>query len=250
MQPQGKLDPAAAAREIGRLRKQVAALEEENARLEEELAGLKDKLGRQMAALHGRLEKAEAENREFASSCVQVQEQNEVITNLYVASHRLHATLDPDEVMKIIQEILIELVGAEEFGILLLDEKKGRLRLVAGEGAAERLPATSLPAGEGILGEVAASGEPFFFQPGNGERPGLPLPLAAIPLNFNGSAVGVIAIFKLFNQKAGGFSAIDYQLLQLVAAHAATALVSARLHRTMDRKLRTIEGFVQLMKSS
>jgi transcriptional regulator with GAF, ATPase, and Fis domain len=203
-----------------------------------------------MAALHERLQKAESENREFASACVQVQQQNEVINNLYVASHRLHATLDPDEVMKIIQEILIELVGAEEFGILLLDQKKGRLQLVAGEGAAQRLPADSLPAGEGILGEVAASGEPFFFQPDNGgERGGLPLPQAAIPLNFNGSAVGVIAIFKLLNQKAG-FSAIDYQLLQLVAAHAATALVSARLHRSLDRKLKTMEGFMQLMKSS
>jgi len=249
MQPERKLDPAA-LREIARLRKQLAALEEDNARMGEELAEMKDRLGKQMAALHERLERAEAENRQFASTFVQVQEQNEVMANLYVASHRLHATLDPDEVMKIIQEILIELVGAEEFGILLLDEKKGKLELVAGEGIAQRLPATSLPAGEGILGEVAASGEPFFFQPGNGEKPSLPLPLAAIPLNFNEHAVGVIAIFKLLHQKVGGFSAIDYQLLQLVAAHAATALVSARLHRTLDRKLRTIEGFVQLMKKS
>jgi transcriptional regulator with GAF, ATPase, and Fis domain len=249
MQPLDKSDSTTVQRELSRLRRQVAALEEENVRLNQEISEMQDTLGKQMAALHERLQKAESENREFASACVQVQQQNEVINNLYVASHRLHATLDPDEVMKIIQEILIELVGAEEFGILLLDPKKGRLQLVAGEGAAQRLPAASLPAGEGILGEVAASGEPFFFQPDNGDERGLPLPQAAIPLNFNGSAVGVIAIFKLLNQKAG-FSAIDYQLLQLVAAHAATALVSARLHRSLDRKLKTMEGFMQLMKSS
>jgi len=32
--------------------------------------------------------------------------------NLYIASHRHHATLEPKEVPKIVNEILIELVGA------------------------------------------------------------------------------------------------------------------------------------------
>ena len=60
--------------------------------------------------------------------------------------------------------------------------------------------------------------------------------------------VGVVVIYKLLSHKKV-FSPIDHQILELVAAHAASALVSARLHSSMDRKLKTIEGFVQLMKS-
>jgi hypothetical protein len=65
----------------------------------------------------------------------------------------------------------------------------------------------------------------------------------------NHNAVGVIVIYKLLNQKLR-FSSIDHQLLQLLAADAATALATARLHNAKDRKLKTIEGFVQLMKSN
>jgi hypothetical protein len=221
---------ASTADQVAALRNRVAKLEKEKAELEERLVNV------------------ENENRDFADQYVQAQEHSEAINNLYVASHRLHATLDAMEVMQIIKEILIELVGAEEFGILLLEKKKNALRLVEGEGAEERLPSEFVPTGGGVIGEVASSGEPFFFEPETPTEKESGLPLAAIPLQMNGSAVGVIVIYKLLNQKTG-FSAIDHDLLQLLAAHAASALVSARLHGEMDRRLKTVEGFIQLMKS-
>jgi signal transduction protein with GAF and PtsI domain len=193
------------------------------------------------------LKRLEKENQDFANLYVQVQEQNEVLTNIYVASYRLHATLDPGGVMKIIQDILIELVGAEEFGIFLLDKEQTRLELVAGEGIRERLPATSLPSGEGVVGEVATSGEAFYFEPKSESEQEVGLPRAAIPMRMDGESVGVMVIYKLLSHKAG-FSDLDHQLLELLAAHAATALVSARLHSLLDRKLKTMEGFIQLMR--
>jgi nitrate/nitrite-specific signal transduction histidine kinase len=218
-----------AAEEMARLREQLEKLQEETSRLQNDLK---------------RLEK---ENQDFANLYVQVQEQNEVLTNIYVASYRLHATLDPGGVMKIIQDILIELVGAEEFGIFLLDKEQTRLELVAGEGIRERLPATSLPSGEGVVGEVATSGEAFYFEPKSESEQEVGLPRAAIPMRMDGESVGVMVIYKLLSHKAG-FSDLDHQLLELLAAHAATALVSARLHSLLDRKLKTMEGFIQLMR--
>lgn len=217
----------------------------------EEVAGLRsrvEQLQQETSSLGARLEQVEKENRDFASVCVRVQEQNEAITNVYVASYRLHATLDPRGVMKMIMEILIELVGAEEFGILLLEEKKSILKLVAGEGVRERLPSESLPAGEGVVGEVANSGEAFYFEPKNAREEEVGLPLAAIPLNIEDEPVGVIVIYKLLSHKTS-FSELDHQLLELLAAHAATALVSARLHSSLDRKVKTMESFLQLIKS-
>lgn len=242
--------------EVSILRKEVARLLNENSELKElpgggdgsKLVEVNRQLMEQIADLEDRIESLENENKDFADMCVQVQEQNEAITNLYVASHRVHATVEPDEVMKIILEILVELVGAEDFGVFLLDEKKKSLELMAGEGIEEKLPSKSLPAGEGVIGEVASTGEAFYFEPHGVSEVEARLPMAAVPLNMNGNAVGVIVIYKLLNQKPS-FSSVDHQLLQLLAEDAATALANARLHRSMDRKLKTIEGFVQLMKS-
>jgi transcriptional regulator with GAF, ATPase, and Fis domain len=244
------------AEEIAILRKEVARLLRENSDLKERTGGadpsnlvdVNHRLMEQVADLEARNKKLEKENVDFANLCVQVQEQNEAILNLYVAGQRLHATVDPEEVMKIIFEILAELVGAEEFGVFMLDKKNRTLELMAGEGIEGKLPSKSLPAGEGVVGEVATSGEPFYFEPHGDSELEARLPLAAVPLNMNGQAVGVIVIYKLLNQKPQ-FSSVDHQLLQLLAADAATSLATARLHNTMDRKLKTIEGFVQLMKS-
>jgi signal transduction protein with GAF and PtsI domain len=221
------------AEEIAILRKEVARLlreKSESKKLEEQI------------------QKLEKENVDFADLCVQVQEQNEALTNLYVAAHRLHATVDPEEVMTIILEILAELVGAKEFGVFLLDEKNETLELMAGEGIEEKLPSKTLPAGEGIVGEVASSREAFYFEPHGEAEMEARLPLAAVPLKMNDQVVGVIVIYRLLQQKQQ-FSSVDHQLLQLLATDAATALAKARLHDTMDRRLKTIEGFVQLMKS-
>ena len=242
--------------EIVILRKEVARLLHENSELKGGAAGsasptlieVNHQLMEQVAELEKRIESLQKENQDFANMCVLVQEQNDAITNLYVASHRLHATVEPAQVVKIILEILVELVGAEDFGVFLLDEKKKALELMAGEGIEGKIPAKTLPAGEGVIGEVASSGEAFYFEPQGVSELEARLPMAAVPLNMNSNAVGVIVIYKLLSQKPS-FSSIDHQLLQLLAEDAATALANARLHRTMDRKLKTIEGFVQLMKS-
>ena len=71
------------------------------------LRGRLEQLQQEQSGLQQRMEELEKENREFATQCVQIQEQNQAITNVYVASHRLHATLDPPGVMKMIMEILM-----------------------------------------------------------------------------------------------------------------------------------------------
>lgn len=252
----GKKANLTSSEELELLRKEVVRLLEESSALKDKLTGsgssrlaeVNHQLLQQVAELENRIQQVEKENQDFAGLCVQVQEQNESITNLYVASHRLHATVKPDEVIKIILEILVELVGAEVFGVFMLDDKGTSLQLMAGEAVENRLPSRSIPAGEGVIGEVAASGQAFYYEPQGSSELEARLPLAAVPINMNGTPVGVIVIYKLLNQKPC-FSSVDHQLLQLLAADAATALVTAQLHQATDRKLRTIEGFVQLMKS-
>jgi GAF domain-containing protein len=71
-------------------------------------------------------------------------------------------------------------------------------------------------------------------------------PLACIPLKIKEHVIGVISIYRLFVQKEG-FTAVDYELFSLLAGHAATAIFSSRLYSQSERKLTTIQGFLDLL---
>ncbi len=192
-----------------------------------------------------RFEQVEEENKDFARRYIDVEEQNESLANLYVASYRLHSTLDPEEVVLCIKEILMNLIGTEEFGLFLLDEETNELVLGGWEGEiAQRLEGCRVSFGDGLEGMVAQSGEPFFTEE-LGETGEV---CACIPLKIKERVIGVIAIYRLLSHKRG-LTAVDHKLLELLAGHAATSLVSSKLYSMADRKLRTIEGFMNLLRA-
>ena len=205
-----------------------------------ENAALKEKL----QLLEKRFSEMEEENQDFANKYLDITQQNESLANLYVASYQLHSTLDPHEVMEIVKEILINLVGAEEFAIFLTDKKTKELTPVAGEGIFPKLASRELAWDEGILEQVVRTGEAFYH---DGGIPQDGTPLACVPLKIKREVVGAIAIFKLFVQKQG-FTPMDSEILNLLAGHAATAIISSRLYADAERKLKTIEGFIELLK--
>jgi nitrate/nitrite-specific signal transduction histidine kinase len=180
----------------------------------------------QVVELEHRLRQLETENRSLSDLCNQLQEQHAAISNLYVAKHRLHASLDAAEVMRIVKEIMVELVGAKEFGIYLIDPRQRVLRRVSGGGTEKH--AATVELGDGQLGQVASLGKPFYFE-GGGERPS-DVPLAVIPLRGETDTLGIISIWKLLPHKAH-FGPVDHQLLDLVAEHAPAAMKFAHLHQ-------------------
>ena len=68
-----------------------------------------------------------------------------------------------------------------------------------------------------------------------------------VPLRIKDRVVGVIAMYKLLPHKKG-LTGLDFKLLELLAGHAATALVSSKLYSQADRRLRTIEGVMSLLR--
>ena len=192
--------------------------------------------------LDSKFQEVEAENKDFAQRYVEVEEQNESLANLYVASHRLHSTLDSSEVIECIKEILLNMIGSEDFGLYVVDDETGELVRAGYEGdTAGGLDHERVPLGEGLEGVVALGGEPFFSEAdGDG-------PCACVPLKIKDRIVGVIAIYALLSHKKG-LSTLDHKLLELLAGHAASALISSKLYSMADRKLRTIEGFISLLR--
>ena len=234
-----------------RLRYRIVQLEKEkmdlSGTLMKEVERLKldnGQMSQKLEFFEGRFEQIEAENQDFAQRYVEVEEQNESLANLYVASYQLHSTLDPSEVVQCIKEILINMIGSEEFGLFVVDDETSELVLAGYEGEiAQRLDRGRVAFGEGLEGIVAQAGQPFFTEESgdSGEV------CACIPLKIKERVVGVVAVYKLLPHKSE-LSSLDYKLLELLAGHAATALMSSKLYAVADRKLKTIEGFMSLLR--
>ncbi|MBI1865943.1 MAG: GAF domain-containing protein [Nitrospirae bacterium] len=241
-------------KENERLRFRVAQLEEGDLasrrtdeltvkNLRERIALLEEERDRFLA----RFKEVEEENKVFASKYLEVEEENNNLANLYVASYQLHSTLDFEEVLRVVQEIVINLVGAEKFVLYLRNERTDELAPAAAEGL-NMADAAPVLVGSGIVGRVGETGESFYqesiptFQGVDFERP-----LTAIPLKINDLVIGVLAVYKLLVQKPG-FSPIDYELFSMLAGHAATAIFSSKLYSQSARKLSTIRGFLDLLR--
>ncbi len=211
---------ASSARERGDDAGERAALRDWIARI--------DELRLENRGLLEELRAAETRNQAWAARHAEIEERHNDLANLYVASYQLHASFDPDEVVAAISEIVINLIGAEVFALYSCDTGSGRLTPVACEGR----PLASFPVlavGEGVIGSVVADGALYVApQLADGERQGDGEPVAVIPLSARGRALGAIALYKLFDQKAE-LSELDRELFGLLASHAASALLSSRL---------------------
>ena len=188
------------------------------------------------------------ENKDFANRYVEVESENNNLANLYVASYQLHSTLDFSECLKIILEIVMNLVGAEEFSIMMLDEQTNELVIVAQEGMGFE-QRNGIRLGHGFIGTSAKTGEAYYRK---GDATDLSAvdyehPLVCVPLKIKEHVIGAIVIYKLLLQKPE-LTSVDFELFSMLAGHAATALFSSQLYSHSERKLTTIQSFLDLLK--
>jgi nitrate/nitrite-specific signal transduction histidine kinase len=212
-----------------------------------ELSARVRQLEDRLAEMETRYRKVEEENKEFADRYIEIEEQNNNLANLYVASYQLHSTLDYKEVVRIVHEIVINLIGAEAFHVFMAGEKTPQMELESSEG--QEAGATVIAIGEGPIGKAAKTGESFFADRVSfTEATPFDDPIAVIPLKIKDSVIGVISINKLLEQKRA-FTTMDHELFTLLAGHAATAIFSAKLYSASARKLTTLQGFLDMLKT-
>ncbi len=197
------------------------------------------------ADLAERLAAAEADLGELSTRLVDAERQRGRLMNLYVATYQLHATLDLDEVKSTIAEIVRELLGAERFVLLLREGETVECEVALARGLdgeqGSPFAGRHYRGGDPAVDRTLADGV-LRMDPDEGSAS-----LAAVPLRVQGMTVGVIVILKLFDHKPS-LDTDDRDLLDLLAAHAASALVAARIYSTTDRKLRTLESLIQLVR--
>lgn len=150
-----------------------------------------------------------------------LQRENAQLANLYVSSYRLYQSLVPDDVIEVIKEIVINLIGSEEFAVYELAGDK--LTLLGSFGLApdavrDTRSALPLPAREAIdKGHAVAHAPP---------RDGV---LACVPLRHDNRIAGAIVIYSLLEHKPA-LERLDHELFELLATHAVPALHCSRLN--------------------
>ena len=200
----------------------LAELERLRAESEERAAAL----DRQLSELRGRWEDTDFDQQDLARRYAEVEEQYVTVTNLYVASYHLHATLQYRRVLGVVKEILANLVGAQR-ARLLLRRRDGQLVMVAAQGwpgeghlvaGLERDPTVARVLAEGAS-QYRAEGEAGI--------------LACVPLRVLHRTVGVLVIDELLAHKPA-LTQTDTQIFDLLGAHVAVALFRSQRIRSGD----------------
>jgi nitrate/nitrite-specific signal transduction histidine kinase len=179
--------------------------------------------------------------REMEQLVARTERQAAQLANLYVATYQLHSSLEVADVRAAVADIAVNLLGAEAFSIWLRDDD-GKLRS-APESSAALDPAAdnAYPGGDSLI-DACISGLTLEFGP----RPGSSA-VAAVPFSAQGELVGVLVVERFLAHKQG-LSSEDRELLELMAAHAASALLAARAFHVSQRKLQAYEGLLGFMR--
>jgi nitrate/nitrite-specific signal transduction histidine kinase len=199
----------------------------------------------QMEELTRRLADLESDRTELSSRLAEFEQQTGRLMNLYVATYQLHATLDPQEVQSTIGEIAVNLLGAERYALLFWKSEGNRCEIALSQDLQHdrsNIFQNGVYAGGDPAVDATLADGVLRIGPIEGSEA-----LAVVPLTVQGTTVGALVILKLFDHKEK-LRPDDRDLLDLLAAHAASALFAARVYSTTDRKLKTLESLVKLVR--
>lgn len=197
---------------------------------------------RRVETLEQSLGEAQGAERSLSERLAAAEERAARVTGLYVATYQLHASLDPSDVRATIGEIASNLLGAERFVVLLRPAPGSPCEVALDQGAAE---SSELFTGGRYVGRDAmidAALTDGVLRIAESPKAAV---LAVVPLVVQDSVFGALVILSLLRHR-GSFAEHDRDLLDLLAAHAASALFTAQVHSNADRKLKTLESLVKL----
>lgn len=185
------------------------------------------------------------ENLDLARRYAELEEHATGLANLYAATFQLHATLDPDAVVATVSDIAINLIGAAEFILYLVDDVRGDYVTAVREGTlppnVARVAALPYP----LERDAVAERRTVFAERGAADPHA---PICCTPLYFRDRLVGALTVHALLSHKKS-FSELDRKLFDLVGEQAAVAIVSSQCYVSVDRKLKTVQRFIDLIKS-
>lgn len=166
----------------------------------------------------------------------------ETLTDL---ARMVTSSLDVDIVLRMIVEAAVELTGAEEGSLLLIDENTGELYMRASRNFNEDFVSTfRLPVNDSLIGSVVQNGKVVVFDDNTPQKiktSYLVHSLVYIPLKLKEQVIGVLGVDN--RNKRMVFSQRDIGLLTTMAEYAVIAIENSRVFSEMvveRKKLETI----------
>ncbi|MGW8249449.1 MAG: GAF domain-containing protein, partial [Anaerolineales bacterium] len=158
--------------------------------------------------------------------------------------------LDLDKVLSAVVDAAVDLTGAEEGSLLLVDQATGELYMRAARNFREDFVRTfRLPIQDTLPGEVLRTGQPLLLNtaaPKKIKTSYLVHTLMYVPLSFGERVIGVLGVD---NRRSGhAFSSHHLDLMHALADYAAVAVENARLYSESEierEKYETLLNSVQ-----
>jgi len=204
--------------------------------MEDELARLRSL--REM--IQSQFESMNKENSEFRTRYDELEKQNEIFMNLFVSSCQIHSSLDEEEILQSMQEIILHMVGAEVFSIWMVDQETGDFEIIASMDEGD-LFRNGFPILDDISLNKLAAGQATYYSYDGRKSKKIEEPLACIPLVLDGKTIGAIIIYKLLVQK-NGFTPLDHEILDLLTNQVLTCMVGARCYKSSKCELLFLEA--------
>ncbi len=179
-----------------------------------------------------------------------LQRQLEELSVLHAAASACVEATEEGELLNHISELIGVRLFPEEFGILLLDERLGELRLhSAYRGLPDNFSDFTIPLGKGITGKVAQSGQPLRIADVSKETDFIILykdnPVRSelcVPIKLGEQVIGV---FNAQSAELDAFSEADQQLLITVAGQLAIAIHRLRADSAERRRSKQLTAIYQ-----
>ncbi len=217
-----------------------------------------------MSAVEGAIQRGQRLRQwallESRRSTKSLQQRIDDLEALQIISRSITASLDLDEVLTAVVDSAVELTGAEEGSLLLLEEGSGDLYMHAARNFGDDFVRTfRLPVEDTLPGQVLRTGKPVIIDeksPKKIKTAYLVHSIMYVPLFIQERPIGVLGVDN--RQSGHKFSEYHLKLVSTLADYAAIAIENARLYtssRTEREKLETIltqitDGVIVLDKES
>ena len=182
---------------------------------------------------------------------VRFRERSELLDYLLEVSAATAQTLDLDQLLANVAEIIQRVLPYDLFAILLYNERRRDLRIRYAVGHREDVIRNlSVAMGEGITGTAAVTQEPVLVGDVRNEPRYLNTVDAvrtelAVPMTARGKLVGVI---DLQSTRINAYSNYDRALARLVAARVGIAIDNARLYLRVQQQNRTLKTLANISR--
>ena len=161
----------------------------------------------------------------------------------------LTSELDLDTVLGTVVHAAVELTGAEESTLLLLDEASGELLLRASYDFKNGINTLRLKVEDTLAGSVVRSGQAVVLDQDTPEKiktSYLVQSLIYVPLYIHGHIIGVLGVDN--REQRAHFTQRDVARLTALAEYAAVALDNAQLFAAVNAERRKLETVLQNIK--